>query len=130
MPSLQQPSRIDFADHYWTVGGSTTQVYSSARGDYVPIDDAAYQSWLAAGRTATDFGGSETELGALLGPHRTPRPNPAAILDGYKEGQAAAFTPFDQTAKFLHWLTNEVRVLQGKPTITFEQFRQAIKDRM
>ena len=38
---------------YWAVGGSTTQVYSSAGTAYVPIADATYEAWLAAGGMPT-----------------------------------------------------------------------------
>ena len=34
---------------YWTVAGSTSQVWSSARAIYVPVTDTAYAAWLAAG---------------------------------------------------------------------------------
>jgi len=38
---------------YWTVGGSTAQVWSSAAAAYVPASDAGYQAWLATGGVAT-----------------------------------------------------------------------------
>ena len=41
------------SNHYWIVAASTTQVYSSAAAAYVNIDDATYESWLAAGGTPT-----------------------------------------------------------------------------
>ena len=31
---------------YWVVSGSTTQVWSSARVQYIPVTDATYQAWL------------------------------------------------------------------------------------
>ena len=34
---------------YWCVAGSTTQVWSSARLQFVPVTDTTYQAWLAAG---------------------------------------------------------------------------------
>lgn len=34
-------------DWYWAVGGSTTQVYSSKRNIYVPLNDPQYADWLA-----------------------------------------------------------------------------------
>lgn len=36
-------------NHYWFVGGDTTQVYSSASASTVPVSDATYQAWLANG---------------------------------------------------------------------------------
>jgi hypothetical protein len=38
---------------YWVVGGSTTQVYSSASQSYVAVADATYSAWLAAGNKPT-----------------------------------------------------------------------------
>ena len=38
---------------YWIVGGSTTQVYSSASSTYVPLSDSGYVTWLEAGNFPT-----------------------------------------------------------------------------
>jgi hypothetical protein len=32
-------------DWYWAVAGSTTQVYSSKRLEYVPVSDSAFVAW-------------------------------------------------------------------------------------
>lgn len=32
---------------YWTIAGDSSRVYSSSRGDYLPLNDASYQTWLA-----------------------------------------------------------------------------------
>jgi hypothetical protein len=37
----------DWFDHYWSIGGDQTQVYSSKRAIYVPVEDAVFVSWLA-----------------------------------------------------------------------------------
>jgi len=37
------------SNHYWVVAGSTTEVYSSAAGDYVPVTDPTYVAWLDNG---------------------------------------------------------------------------------
>lgn len=47
-----EPS-FNVGDWYWIVGGSATQVWSSKRIGYVPVSDATYQAWLAAGHLAT-----------------------------------------------------------------------------
>ena len=39
-------------DWYWTVGGSSTQVYSSVRNIYVPVADAGYVAWQASNGAA------------------------------------------------------------------------------
>ena len=41
------------ANWYWIVGGSTTQVFSSVVGNYVPVTDATYVAWLASGGKPT-----------------------------------------------------------------------------
>jgi hypothetical protein len=40
---------------YWIVAGSTTEVWSSAQMQYVPVTDATYQAWLSAGGIATNI---------------------------------------------------------------------------
>ena len=52
-------------DAYWRIGGNPTQVWSSARRAYVPVDNPAYLAWLATGRTAIDII-SEAELSKTL----------------------------------------------------------------
>lgn len=52
-------------NHYWIVGGSTTQVFSSALGAYVLITDPNYTAFLAQGRNPTGIP-SEAELWEVL----------------------------------------------------------------
>lgn len=52
------------ANWYWVVAGSTTQVFSSASGTYVPITDTTYESWLATAHPSRIA--SEAELSAVL----------------------------------------------------------------
>jgi len=66
---------------YWVVGGSTTQVYSSAIGDYVALSDPTYQAWLASGHRPTVID-TEASLGQVLSSHLV-RPVAAGVLDGY-----------------------------------------------
>lgn len=72
-------------DWYWAVGGSTTQVYSSKAGNYVPVSNAAYQAWLAKGgaTTAIDI---EDSLGRVLARYsdNITRPVPPGVLDGFQ----------------------------------------------
>jgi len=115
------------ANWYWIVAGSTTQVFSSAVGDYVPVDNATYLAWLAAGNQPTRIV-SEAELGDVLAPLQL-RPVAANVLDGYKESQANKLT-VEVIAKVLFRLTNDVRVLQGKSELTANQFKNFLKGLM
>lgn len=50
---------------YWIVGGSTTQVYSSASASYVSVTDTTYEAWVSAGNKATVID-NETDLAAVF----------------------------------------------------------------
>lgn len=50
---------------YWVVAGSAIQAYSSAIGDYVPVGNATYQTWLAQGNQSTKID-SELSLSQVL----------------------------------------------------------------
>lgn len=47
---------------YWIVAGSTEQVYSSASSSYVPVTDAIYETWLAAGNIPTKISANDMLL--------------------------------------------------------------------
>ena len=73
---------------YWNVGASTTQVYSSAARNYVPVTDATYITWAAQGNTAIPVA-AESDLIALFAaqyPAGWP-PTPAQVA---REAAAAA----------------------------------------
>ncbi len=53
------------ADWYWFVAGSTSQVWSSRRVQYVPVTDADYLAWCGAGNFASRII-SAAELGDVL----------------------------------------------------------------
>lgn len=114
-------------DWYWAVNGSATQVYSSAAGDYVPVGNATYKTWLAAGNQPTRIA-SEAELGEVLAPYNI-RPVAANVLSGYQDSQARKLT-IEVVAKVLFNLVNEVRVLKGQNQITAQQFRAYVKGLM
>lgn len=52
-------------DWYWVVAGSTTQVWASARVQYVAVSDTTYLAWLATGKAPTAID-SAASLGAVL----------------------------------------------------------------
>lgn len=45
--------KYDPFDWYWIVDGSTIDVYSSRRAEYVPVDDMEYTAWMSEGRVST-----------------------------------------------------------------------------
>lgn len=68
------------SDWYWAVGGSTTQVYSSARNIYVPVSDEAYVAWVAAhGGNAVPIS-AEAEIWPYVS--APPRSLPDWLFDG------------------------------------------------
>lgn len=110
---------------YWIVAGSTTQVFSSASGGYVPVADATYQAWLAAGHRASRIA-SEAELGEVLAQHDL-KPVAAAVLDAYKD-KVGERLPIRLLFKVLFNLENRVRALEGQPSVTQVQYRNALKN--
>jgi hypothetical protein len=44
-------------DWYWQVGGDTTEVWSSSRFAYVPVNDAFFQQWLSNGNSLVQIDG-------------------------------------------------------------------------
>lgn len=122
MPSDYEPS-----NWYWAVNGSTTQVFSSASGNFVPVADTAYQAWQAKDNQPTKIA-SEAELGEVLADVRI-RPAAANVLDGFKERHAQKLT-IEVVAKILLFLVNEVRALKGQQPVTAAQFKAFVKDQM
>lgn len=119
---------------YWIVAGSTTQVYSSKVGNYVPTTDATYQAWLAAGSAPTKIA-TEASLGAVLAPSG-PRPAASGVLDGYKDAQSATIIA-QAIFKVLFNHENRLRAceralaLNGMPAdLTAAQAKAAVKSLM
>lgn len=109
---------------YWVVAGSSSQVYSSTAGDYVTVDDATYQAWLAAGNKSTQID-TEANLAAVLAPYAL-RPVNANVLDNFK--QALANNVGAQVIfKILFDHENRIRALEGKAAITVQQAIAGIK---
>jgi hypothetical protein len=112
---------------YWKVNGSTTQVFSSAAGDYVPVTNPAFVEWATDGTLPTNIV-SAAELGEVLAPYNI-RPAEAVVLDAYQDTQARKLT-LEVVAKVLFNLVNEVRVLKGQAPVTAQQFRNYVKGLM
>lgn len=116
---------------YWIINGSTTHAYSSASGDLVPVDNAAYVAWASDGTLATRIG-SAAELGEVLAPLRL-RPTHAGTLDGYLEKQAGDLIDAVQF-KLLGNHENRIRAVEralglngNPPNLTPAQMKAAVK---
>jgi hypothetical protein len=114
------------ANNYWIVSGDTTQVYSSASAQYVPVSDASYQTWLALGNLTSRIN-SEAELWDVLS-DQFPAGIAAGNVAGQDELKNRQLTKLDQVAfqiAFNH--ENRIRTLAGQANITRAQFLAAIK---
>lgn len=119
MPSIYNP-----LDWYWIVGGDETKAYSSKTGDYVASDDATFVAWKLAGNSPTRIASTD-ELAEVLDGARA-RPVNADLLDRFKTSQASKLT-LELVAKVLFNHENRLRALEGKATVTANQFANALK---
>lgn len=110
------------ANWYWIVGGSSTQVYSSAAGDYAATTDSTYQAWLGQGNKPTNID-TETNLGAVLAPYHQ-RPINANVLAAYQLAAASAVDIVLGKVLFNH--ENRIRTLAGQQQVTAQQFVTAV----
>ena len=113
-------------DWYWVVAGSTTQVYSSASGDYVPIADATYVAWLAEPDHQPNRAASEAELGEVLARYDLPDPVNANVLSAFRDTLVEKL-PIKVLFKILFNHENRIRVNEGNSTISVAQFKTGIK---
>ena len=103
----------DAINWYWAVAGSTTQVFSSARLAYVPVADATYVAWLAAGNAPTSID-SPGSLWQVLVAQLLPRATPAVALTstGTSALNGVYSTSPDAIAQIVALATG---ILSGKP---------------
>lgn len=120
MISIPARRFLTLENWYWIVAGSTTQVYSSAVGDYVPVADATYQAWLADGNSPTVID-TEANLGNVVAGLAV-APIPAAILDSYTSTQVDNIDK-EKLRKLLFFMANQIRALQSQPPLTATQFK-------
>lgn len=111
-------------DWYWIVGGDASRAYSSKTGDYVAASNSTFMQWLADGNTPTRIPNAD-ELAEVLA-NASVRPVSADMLGRYKTSQASKLT-IELVAKVLFNHENRIRVLESKPTITANQFANALK---
>lgn len=69
------------ADWYWIVAGSTTQVWSSARVQYVGVDDSTYQAWRVAGGVPTKIDSQDSLITVLRQQYPAGVPPSSVTLD-------------------------------------------------
>lgn len=122
---MMRPTRsINPANWYWSVSGKANQVYSSAVGDYVPIDNPTYVSWLALGNSPTSID-TEANLGEVLSKYSV-RPSASGVLDGYADAQTADLPP-QVIMKILFSHESRIRAATGQPAINAAQFKAFVK---
>lgn len=114
----------DPTNWYWTVAGDETKAFSSKAGDYVASSDVTFRTWVANGNTPTRIA-SVDELAEVLA-NAAVRPANAEMLDRYKGSQASKLT-LELAAKVLFNHENRIRALEGKATVTANQFATALK---
>jgi hypothetical protein len=119
----------DPTNWYWIVAGDESRVFSSAVGNYVQADDAAFLAWKADGSMPTRIL-NETELGEVLADARVrPADEAATVVDAFKDRHARELT-LQVVAKWMLWATNEIRTLKGQAPVSAAQFRNFLKGQM
>lgn len=89
------PLLFKASDWYWVVGDDESQVYTSARSDYVPSDDATYLAWVQDGKMPTRIYSAE-DLGGVLAQWSAPVPLPPDVLVGYQAAKPPQVKVFAQ----------------------------------
>jgi len=118
-------------NHYWIVAGSTTQVYSSASGDYVPVADSTYQAWLAKGNVP-DRVESEATLGAYLVRYEL-RPVAPGVLQGYDDAIVKELETMKILRAFSLVMLDEINILRQQhalPDRTVAQLKAAVRAKL
>lgn len=119
----------DPTNWYWIVAGDESRAFSSAAGNYVPANNAAFAAWKADGTVPTRIA-SEVELGEVLADARVrPADAAATVADAFKDRHARELT-LQVVAKWMLWATNEIRTLKGQAPVSAAQFRAFLKGQM
>jgi hypothetical protein len=127
---------MNLRNHYWIVGGSTTQVYSSAVGDYVPVSDPTYVAWLAASDIDRPNAPTRIDTPANLGEVLAgimARPTAADVLDGYQDTHArntiaaAAFKVLFNHENRLRAVERALSLNGSPPNMSANQAKAAVK---
>lgn len=111
-------------DWYWIVAGDTSQIYSSRAVSYIPPSDPTYQVWLAGGNQPAKIP-NQQELIDVLVTYEVPVPAGAVASDTLKE---SIFDKIPRVIKVWSFdVDNRVRVLEGQPARTANQFKNYVK---
>lgn len=120
---LNLPRSYNPGNWYWIVAGSTTQVYSSAAGNYVPVSNSTYLAWLALGYRPTKID-TEANLADVLSSAGQALPPSTSPSDTLKDSQ------FDNIPRAVEvWafaIENRVRALEGQASRTPTQFKNYV----
>lgn len=121
----------DVMDWYWEVEGNTTQVFSSASGTYVPLNDPNFVAWGTDGTRPARIN-SEASLGQVLA-QALIRPQPTGILDGFTTALAdeivvrAVFRIVFNHENRLRAIERNLGLNGSPPNLTPAQARAAVK---
>jgi len=107
---------LNIFNHYWIIGGSKTEVYSSASNTMVPVSDKTYSEWAEVNQ-ATPIG-SEAELADVLAGRASPLPPwllkaPSFVQTKagvYNKEQLAAYARFVRAEKVSSEVDTEARL--------------------
>ena len=83
------------ANHYWQIGAAS-QVWSSAAASFVPLTNASYTAWLAAGNLATPVSTQAQITQALSAAYPAGVPGTATSVP--QQSFIGMFTPAEQAA--------------------------------
>ena len=122
---------FNILDWYWIVAGSTTQVYSSKISNYVPVADATYQAWLAAGGVPIKID-TEAHLGELFVQYSL-RPIPPGILQGYDDKIVSELETMKIMRAFSLVMLDEINILRQQhslPDRTAAQLKAAVRAKL
>jgi hypothetical protein len=53
-------------NHYWSVSGNASQVWSSSSNGWVSVTDPTYTAWLGTGKTPTPIGTVGAAMGVVI----------------------------------------------------------------
>ena len=119
---------FNIADHYWIVGGSTIDVYSSRERRFVRVSDTMYQTWLATGRLPTSILSSDELWQVLSEQYQDGLP-----ADGSGDMVYAAYRVSKIDTAVLdvtHAVDTRLRTREGQPARTRAEFEEYCRSRI